>query len=167
MARGPETIITSEDILGKEAIDPEGEFLGIVIKLHIDREKKSLLGLTVDQGFMKPDLFVGLDFIDRFGVDAVFLNRIPFEKYRGLKVYTHEGVLLGVVEEALESQGRLERIVLRLQKSESLPSIRKRSVEIAARHVAEIGSSVLLKKGVLPESGFDTDSDLRGNVTFG
>lgn len=167
MGGGAEAIITSEDILGKEAIDPEGEFLGIVVRLHIDREKKCLLGLTVDQGFMKPDLFVGLDFIERFGVDAVLLNRIPFEKYRGLKVYTHEGVLMGIVEEVRENQGRLERIVVRLQKSDSLPSLRRRSVEIAARHVAEIGSSVLLKKGVIPETGFDTDTDLHGNMTFG
>ncbi len=136
--------ITSDDILGKEAIDPEGEFLGIVMKLHIHREKKSLVGITVDQGFMKPDLFVGLEFIERFGVDAVFLNRIPYEKYRGLKVYTHDGQLAGTVQDARESGGILVGIVVKLREKEGA-SLKKRVVEIPARQIDEIGSSVVLK----------------------
>ena len=95
-------IITSDDILGKEALDPDGEFIGIVMKLHIDRKKKELIGITVDQGFMKPDLFIGLDSIEKFGIDALFINRISFSKYEGCSVYTPSGNKAGNVGKFLK-----------------------------------------------------------------
>jgi len=35
-------MITSDEILGKEAIDSEGDFLGIVMKLHLDPVHKTI-----------------------------------------------------------------------------------------------------------------------------
>jgi len=143
-----EKIITSDDILGKEAIDPEGEYLGIVMKLHIDREKKILLGITVDQGFMKPDLYVGLDYIERFGIDAVLINKIPMEKYIGLRVYDASGGYCGVIQELEERDGRLEKICVRVKLAEGgkRQSAEKSLIKIPIRDIAEIGYSILLKK---------------------
>ena len=45
-------ITTSDDILGKEAIDPDGTILGIVTKLHIGKDDKKVTGITIDMGFM-------------------------------------------------------------------------------------------------------------------
>ena len=143
-----EKIITSDDILGKEAIDPEGEYLGIVMKLHIDREKKTLLGITVDQGFMKPDLFVGLDYIERFGIDAVLINKIPVEKYIGLRVYDASGGYCGVIQELEEKGGHLEKICVKVKFAENgkKKSSEKTLIKIPMRDIAEIGHSILLKK---------------------
>ena len=140
--------ITSDDILGREAIDPEGEYLGIVMKLHIDRHRKELIGITIDQGFMKPDLFVGLEYIARFGVDAVLINKIPLEKYRSLKIYTSAGQLCGIVQDIEERNGRVEKVIARLKKFDSPHSI-KGVVEIPVRKIETLGHAILLKKGAL------------------
>lgn len=135
-------IITSDDILGRDAVDPEGEFLGIVMKLHVDRSQKTLVGITIDQGFMKPDLFIGIDYIEKFGVDAVFLNRIPFEKYIGLMVYASDGRVVGTVEKVRADGGSIQTIEVRWKRGEA-----ETSSEIPARAIEEIGTSVILKKG--------------------
>jgi sporulation protein YlmC with PRC-barrel domain len=99
--------LTSDDILGKKAVDSDGEILGIVTKLHIDNPKKSITGITIDQGFMKPDLFIGLNYIRYFGVDAVLLNEYPLDKVKGLAVYTESGKLLGSVSDIHREENKL------------------------------------------------------------
>ena len=133
---------TSDEILGREAVDPEGEILGSVTKLHIDRDGKELTGLTIDQGLFQPDLFVGLDFVDRFGVDAVFLNRIPLEKYIGKKVLRPDGSSLGRVAEINRRQFDLVSLSVRPR---GLFSWKKRIV-VEASDIKEISSVVFLKR---------------------
>ncbi len=94
--------ITSDDILGKEAVDADGEIIGIVVKLHISKEHKNLQGITIDQGFMKPDLFIGMHYVKNFGIDAIFLNRVPPNRFKGLYVYNHLGKVLGHVKTVVE-----------------------------------------------------------------
>lgn len=146
-------MVTSDDILGRDALDPEGELLGTVVKLHIDREKKSLTGITVDQGFFRPDLFVGIDFIRQFGIDAVFLDRIPFEKYLGLKVYSSEGRQLGIVTD-VQGGGTIEALTIKVKDPDHL--MKARYFEIKATRIKEIGASVILK-----------DEQLQGQVLTG
>ena len=131
-------IITSDDILGKEALDPEGEFIGIVMKLHIHRENKELVGITIDQGFMKPDLFVGLESIERFGIDALFINRITLKKYVGKSVITTDGRIIGEVINITEHKGRLEKI--------EIVGTDKKKIEIPTSQIASLGTTVLLKE---------------------
>ncbi|AOP35258.1 hypothetical protein A0128_16260 [Leptospira tipperaryensis] len=135
-------IITSDDILGKEALDPEGQILGVVVKLHIDRVEKRITGITIDQGFMKPDLFVGIDFVRTLGVDAILLNTIPFEKYKGLKVLNSDGSEEGVVEEVISKNGKLEFLLVKT----SLNPLSKERKKIPASKVQEIGDKILLKR---------------------
>ncbi len=135
-------IITSDDILGKEALDPEGQILGVVVKLHIDRVEKRITGITIDQGFMKPDLFVGIDFVRTLGVDAILLNTIPFEKYKGLKVLNSDGSEAGFVEEAVSKNGKLEFLLVKT----SLNPLSKERKKIPAAKIQEIGDKILLKR---------------------
>ncbi len=132
-----ENVITSDDILGRDAVDPEGEFLGIVMKLHIDRTRKILVGITIDQGFMRPDLYIGIEYVEKFGVDAVFLNRIPFEKYTGLTVYNPDGTKAGIISSLDCNDTTIKRIFVK--------SRRKEPVAVSSRNVSSIGSSVILK----------------------
>ena len=134
-------IITSDDILGREAVDPEGDILGIVMKLHIDKETKRILGITIDQGFMKPDLFIGMHYVKNFGIDAVFLNKVPTDKFRGLDVITAEGKSIGKVKEVSAKRHKVEEIIIKKPGQFS-----KERYSIPASSIHEIGKSVILKK---------------------
>ncbi|MDV6235385.1 PRC-barrel domain-containing protein [Leptospira ellisii] len=137
-----ESDITSDDILGKEALDPEGQVLGVVVKLHIDRIEKRIIGITIDQGFMKPDLFVGIDYVRTLGVDAILLDVVPHEKYKGLKVLNSDGSELGTVEETVSENGKLEFLIVKT----SLNPLSKERTKIPVSKIQEIGDKVLLKR---------------------
>lgn len=136
-------IITSDDILGKEAVDTEGEILGVVMKLHIDKHSKKMIGITVDQGFMKPDLFIGMSYIKNFGIDSVFLNRVPVDKFKGLDVLTAKGKLIGIVKDVGSKRHKVTEIIV---KKKGI-SLSKEKLVIPASAIEEIGESVVLKKG--------------------
>ncbi|MBN2111704.1 PRC-barrel domain-containing protein [Candidatus Woesearchaeota archaeon] len=133
-------IITSDDILGKEAVDTDGEILGVVMKLHIDKENKKMVGITIDQGFMKPDLFVGMSYIKNFGVDTVFLSRVPADKFKGLDVLDSKGKLLGKVAGVKSQRHKVVEIIV------SKKGITRDRFLVPSKHIEEIGESVVLKK---------------------
>lgn len=130
-------IITSDDILGKLALDAEGGVLGTVVKLHLDKKKKQLTGITVDQGFLRPDLFIGIDFVRTFGVDAVLLNEVPLETLKGKQVLTVAGGLVGSVKEVVKQGNNIVKLVVKYGKE---------TVEVKASHIKETGQSIILRK---------------------
>lgn len=136
--------VTSDDILGREAVDPDGKVLGIITKLHINRTSKKILGISVDQGFMKSELFIGIDYINRFGIDAIFLNTIPFDKYIGAEVRDDKGELIGHITEVHTQRKKIYEIVLKAQNSEK---IHKGLYSINAAHIRSIGDVIVLKTG--------------------
>jgi sporulation protein YlmC with PRC-barrel domain len=138
-------IITSDDILGKEALDSEGDIIGVVMKLHIDKKEKKILGITIDQGFMKPDLYAGIEYIKNFGVDTIFLNKIPPDKFKGAEVITHKGISVGIVTDVLTKSYNLKRLVV------SKSSFSKDKFEIPLKHIEELGVKIILKKSWKPE----------------
>jgi sporulation protein YlmC with PRC-barrel domain len=137
---GARNIITSDDILGKEAVDTEGEILGVVMKLHIDKDSKKMTGITIDQGFMKPDLFIGIHYIKNFGIDSVFLNRVPVDKFRGLDVITAKGNLIGKVKEVNAERHRVKEIIV------AKKGVSRERFSVPASAIEIIGSSVVLKE---------------------
>ncbi|WCL49455.1 hypothetical protein [Leptospira sp. GIMC2001] len=139
--------LTSDDILGKEAVDPEGEVLGIVMKLHLDPVAKSIIGITVDQGMWKPDLFIGIEFLEKFGIDAIFLNSIPYTKYSGMEVYSYDGIFLGTVSQVNGEKSKIHNIVVSCKDEKSRNPLKKREFTISEKSISEIGFSVILKKG--------------------
>lgn len=136
-------IITSDDILGKEAVAPNGAILGMVVKLHISNKTKQIVGLTIDMGFMKPDLFVGIEFVKHFGIDAVLLSRLPTDTLKGLSVLTPEGKEIGTVKKVELVRTQIKEIIVT-----SKEGIFSRShTHISASHIDKIGGSIILKKG--------------------
>jgi sporulation protein YlmC with PRC-barrel domain len=135
--------ITSDDILGKDAVDTEGDVLGVVMKLHIDKVSKKITGITIDQGFMKPDLFIGMSYIKNFGIDAVFINRVPAAKFRGLKVITPEGKHVGIVRDVRSQRHKVSEIII----TKKRVAISKDKYVIPSSDIQEIGENVVLKKG--------------------
>lgn len=136
-------ITTSDEILGKDVVDPNGAILGIVTKIHIDMDVKELIGITIDQGLFRPDLFIGIDFVDRFAVGVVFLSKVPSDTYRGLKVFSHEGKTIGSVKSVVLTNRVLSELIV-VPKS---IKISKHNISISISEVEEIGFSVILKKG--------------------
>lgn len=132
-------IITSDDILGREAVDPEGEILGVVMKLHIEKDMKKIVGLTIDQGFMKPDIFIGINYVKNFGVDAVFLNKVPADKFKGLDVIKSDGKHVGKVVDIASKRHKVSQIIVRKKNS-------KKRYSIPSAGISQIGESVVLKK---------------------
>ncbi|MBN1275724.1 PRC-barrel domain-containing protein [Candidatus Woesearchaeota archaeon] len=134
--------ITSDDILGKTAVDPHGDLLGVVVKLHVDKHKKTLQGITVDQGFMKPDLFVGIEHVRSFGVDAVLLNKMPYHLLKGKQVLSGEGKLLGAVTTVLIEDGELRALMV----SKKTGAFRKQEIEVSPDEIKEAGQNIILRR---------------------
>ena len=131
--------ITSDDILGKEVVDSEGDMLGIVMKLHIEKASKKIVGITVDQGFRKPDLYVGIRNIKNFGVDSVFINRVPVDKYEGSEILDYGGNVVGKVKEIVSKRNRIVSLIA------TAKGFSNETAEINPRFVKELGTKVILK----------------------
>jgi len=134
-------MITSDEILGKDAVDTEGQVLGVVMKIHIDKISKKITGITIDQGFMKPDLFIGISYVKNFGVDTVFINRVPASKYKGLSVLSHNGTIVGIVKEVKTKRHKVFEMII------AKKGISKKEFILSASDILEIGEHVILKKG--------------------
>ncbi len=134
------SIITSDEILGKEAIDPDGSILGVVTKVHIDRKHRKVVGITIDMGFLKPDLYIGINHVKDFGKDAVLLSKVPAPKFKGLKVLTEEGKILGRVVDMVLHNSAVKEISIANKR------ILGKQVWIKALHIKEVGDTIILKK---------------------
>lgn len=135
-------ITTSDDILGKNAIDPDGSVLGIVTKIHIGKQDKKVTGITIDMGFTKPDLYVGVDNVKEFGIDAVLLNKVPSEKFTGLKVVTSEGKQVGKVKSVVLGKTNVKEFVISSNK------ILGKDKAISLKQIKQIGDQIVLKENV-------------------
>lgn len=134
-------IITSDDILGKEAIDPDGSVLGVVTKVHIDNHDRKVIGITIDMGFAKPDLYVGINNVRNFGEDAVLLKTVPAPKFKGINVLTSEGKKIGRVVDIVMKNSQVVEFVV-----SSSRFLGKKS-NIKYSDIKEIGDSIILKEG--------------------
>ena len=134
--------ITCDDILGKEAIDPDGSILGVITTLHIDKKSHRLTGITIDLGFMKPDLFVGIKYIRQFGVDAIFLKRVPIDTFKGLKVFTAKGELIGKVKSIVmdKKKKKIKEFII------TKKGISRKKLVVKYSGIKDIGASVVLKR---------------------
>jgi sporulation protein YlmC with PRC-barrel domain len=131
-------IITSDDILGKDVFDTDGQILGVVQQLKIDKKKKLIVGILIDQGFMRPDLFIGLKHIRNFGIDSVFLSESPKPKIKGLEVYDSAGKKLGYIKNYEADDLNLKSILIKKH-------LLSKTYRLKANTIKKIGFSVILK----------------------
>jgi sporulation protein YlmC with PRC-barrel domain len=135
-------VITSDDILGKNAVDSDGAILGTIVKIHISKKSKLITGITIDMGFMKPDLYVGIDYIKHFGIDAIFLNSIPADKFKGIKVLTSDGVEIGFIKKVLVYKKKIKEVVIKTKDG----VFSYAETTIPSKFIKKIGNSVILKR---------------------
>ncbi len=95
--RNLDKAITSDDILGKEVIDSEGEIIGVVEKVLIDPENFDMIGIEIDKGFLKRGLVIGRSYMDRITEYALFLNTKVLYQIKGMSVFDSSGKLIGKV----------------------------------------------------------------------
>lgn len=134
-------ITTSDDILGKEAVDPDGTILGVVTKIHIGKKDKKVTGITIDMGFTNPDLYVGVNYIKQFGVDAILLNKVPSEKFKGLKVVSAAGKPVGKVKSIVLGKTNIKEFII------SGTKFFEKDKTISLRQIKKIGEQIILKEG--------------------
>ena len=134
-------IITSDDILGKDVVDVDGEIIGVVQQLRIDKKSKKIVGILMDQGFMKPDLYIGLDFIKNFGVDSVFLSQSPQPKIKGLDIYDKKGKHVGFVFDIIEDKKKNTIKAIIMKKTQL-----GKSYVITRRFIKTIGFNIILRQ---------------------
>lgn len=132
--------ITSDDILGKNLLDSEGKLIGVTMALNIDSKTKNILGLTIDRGFMKPNIFVGIDLIKIFGVDSIILNTTLPIKYFNMPVYDINGKFIGKIKIAKFDSKTKEPIMIKV-KSGILSSI-----IIPKKNIKRIDKGAILRK---------------------
>lgn len=133
--------ITSEDILGKEAIDIEGKVVGVVERVLIDPQKLNLIGITIDRGLVYKSISIGKNYVKSITKRAVFLKiRIPYE-IRGAKVFDINGKLIGNVSnvELRGNQNVIKNIVVSR-------GILRKKVVIPGEFIRVAGESVILNK---------------------
>lgn len=132
--------ITSDDVLGKEVIDVEGEFIGVAEKLHIDPTLVEIVGISIDKGFLKKGLIVGKDYIDRVTPHAIFLKISPSYKLKGMIVFDSEGKKIGnVIQiELNNSTNRVKNLLVRTGVS--------KKVFIDAGYIDRVGENIILNE---------------------
>lgn len=90
--------ISAEDVLGKDVIDPRGTFIGVTDKLLLNPKTIEVLGISVDKGFLKKGLIIGVGHIHQVTPHAILLKTTPASQIRGMQVFCSDGSKAGVVE---------------------------------------------------------------------
>lgn len=108
-----EGLITSDDILGKDVIDAMGRYIGILSILHIKKDTKMLKGISIDTGFMKPTVYVGISMVTNLGIDAIYITYTPGSRYLDLKVFDKDGAYVGKVIKTEYEGNDVKNIVMR------------------------------------------------------
>jgi len=128
--------ITSDDVLGKDVIDADGRFIGIVEKVFINPNKLDFVGVSVDKGFLKKGFSIGKDLIDRVATHALFLKVSVALEIRGLRVFDKDGKDLGkVVGIALIGSGN---------DIDAIDVVGTQKLRIKSKYIERVGYNVLL-----------------------
>jgi|SRR3989338_5866284 len=133
--------ITSDDVLGKEVIDSEGELIGVVEMLHLDPNAVEVVGITVDKGFLRTGLVIGKEYIERVASHAVFLKIRPAFKLKGMTVYDSNGDKIGIVSRVIlkEDKNIIDSLIVQ-------SSAIARELVIPSSIIKTIGDNVLLSE---------------------
>lgn len=134
----PSGMLTSDDILGKEVIDLEGEFIGVSDVLYMNDKTFDVIGVSVDKGFLKKGLIIGKNYIDRVTPYAIFLKIKPAYKIKGMEVFDVKGKKIGLVTQ-VNFNGKSNSIKEIVVKKSMF-----KNVVIPANYIERVGYNVLL-----------------------
>lgn len=135
--------ITSDDILGKDVIDSEGEFIGIAEQLFIDAKRIEIRGVLIDKGFLKSGLIIGKGYIKEIKSHAIFLKIRPALNIKNKIVFDLDGKYVGKVKDVqlAGNRNKIKNIVVTF-------GILKRNYIISARYIKNISQNVFLNEKI-------------------
>ena len=137
-------VITSEDILGKNVIDVEGNVVGVTEKVLLDRSSLDFIGISIDKGITKRSVSIGKNYIKKITDHAVFLKiRIAYE-IKGMFVFDKEGKTVGTVS-FVELHGNKNKIKNIHVKTSAFSSLIGKNLIIPLNKIKNIGDNVILK----------------------
>ncbi len=136
--------ITSEEILGKDVLDSDGNLVGVVDKVFIDPVTLDFVGISVDKGFIRRGITIGKNYISKIAKHAVFLKiRVAYET-KGMTVFDRDGKVVGVVT-SIDLHGSKNKIKNLHVKEGFINSITKKELVIPYASIKEIGENIILK----------------------
>ena len=136
-------IIIGDDILGKEVIDNFGRKIGVVMKIHISRSQRTIVGISIDRGFISSDIFIGSDYIKTFGRDVVILSKSPAFSYEGARLYREDGKYFGKIENVeLNKQSKLDKVHFNYE----VGVLKNKKESVSRKMIKTIGLNIILKK---------------------
>jgi len=129
--------ITSDDILGKNVIDPDGNFIGVAEKILVDSLTIEIQGIAIDKGFLSRGLVIGKEYIERVTPHAIFLKEVSVVTFRGMQVFDSFGKLVGVVTSVTLIDGKniIESLSVKTKKT---------TLTIPQSQINLIGKNVIL-----------------------
>lgn len=132
--------ITSDDILGKNVIDPDGNFVGVADKLLIDSVAIEVLGISVDKGFLSNGVVIGKDYIERVTNHAIFLKEVPVINVVGKLVFDANGKTIGTITKVTmkDNKNIIDTITVKT-------STFGKTEDISGSKIHLIGKNVILK----------------------
>ena len=135
--------VTSEDLLGKEVIDLNGTFIGVVEKVLMDPNKLEFIGISIDKGFLKKGLTIGKSYISKVTPHAVFLRIKVSYNIKGKTVFDNEGHVIGKVY-SIELHGNKNKIINIIVRRGLSDSLFGTEIVIPAEYIKDIGENVML-----------------------
>ena len=137
--RSLENSITTDDILGKDVIDSDGIFVGVIERVLIDPSRLKFLGIGIDRGILKKGLLIGKGYIGRIAENAIFLKiKVPYEIV-GMEVFDNVGAKVGKVSEVKLSGKRSSIKSIKVKNG-----LFRKEIEIPFESIDSIGYGVIL-----------------------
>jgi sporulation protein YlmC with PRC-barrel domain len=127
--------ITSDDILGKDVLDAQGELLGVIDKLFLNQDTLDVEAISIDKGFLEKGLVIGRDYIERVEKYAVFLNTTPVIMLEKKVVFSADGKRIGSITK-VEFEPKTGKLVC----------FYIGSTQYSAEKIHQIGVNVVLKE---------------------
>jgi len=137
--------ITSEDILGKEVIDKEGESIGVAERVFIDQTSLEFVGISIDKGFIKRGLTIGKSYIKKITKHAIFLKIKVAHQMKGMCVFDSAGEEIGTVSsiDLPNNKNKIKAIHVRIN---SFLRLFGKDLVIPAEEIKTIGDNIMLKE---------------------
>src|SRR3989344_1441321 len=136
--------ITSDEILGKDVIDNNGDFIGVVEKVFIDPQSLQFIGISIDKGFFKHGLSIGKSYIKKITKHALFLNIRVAHQIKNMIVYDKNGKKIGVVS-TIDLEGNKNKIKKIRIRREGIFAFLRKELTVAADEIKNIGENIILK----------------------
>ena len=136
---GPiESTLNLSHLINKKVISIKGFVVGKVRNVRINT-KLVVEGVVVSRGLFNKPLYIGSSYFGKLSEEAIILTIDPFILFRGMKVLTNEGEVIGKIKEITRKNNTNDMGELVVK------SMFRKRFSIDSNYIKTIGSSIILK----------------------